>query len=131
MIYGIGTDLCDIRRIEKVYNRFGNKFIHKLLSNEEQAAMPENITSGWLAKRFAAKEATVKAMGTAFRNGLFLSDIRIFNDPNGKPVIKLSPLAAGFLPENNKLFLSLTDEKAYAAAFVVIEHNISNPLKGY
>lgn len=121
MIYGIGTDICDVTRIEKLLEKREQKFIDKTLTAAEQAAAPQPLSANWLAKRFAAKEAVVKAMGTGFVDGLFFGDVEVFNDDAGKPYVKLSAQAVAKLPEGATVFLSLSDEKTYAVAFAVIE----------
>lgn len=121
MIYGIGTDMCDVKRIEKLLEKRGDVFINKILSEEERAKAPETITPNWLAKRFASKEAVVKAMGTGFVEGLFFGDIKVFNDEAGKPYVELSAKAQAMLPQPMNVFLSLSDEKTYALAFAVLE----------
>lgn len=121
MIFGIGTDICDVKRIQDLLEKRGSLFINKLLSDVEYASAPQPITANWLAKRFAGKEAVVKAMGTGFVDGLFFGDIEIFNDEHGKPYVALSQKAVDMLPEGVHVFLSLSDEKTYASAFAVIE----------
>lgn len=117
MIVGIGTDLCDQRRIERLHRRFGARFENRLLHPDER---PARISPQLLAKRFAAKEAVVKAMGTAFRHGLFLKDVRIMHAPSGQPVVVLSAKAQAFLPPGCVVHLSLADEHPYALAFAVV-----------
>ena len=121
MITGIGTDICEVKRIQALLEKRGEAFINKLLSPAEREAAPQPINANWLAKRFAGKEAVVKAMGTGFVDGLFFCDIEIFNDEHGKPYVELSQKAVSMLPEGVHVFLSLSDEKAYASAFAVIE----------
>jgi len=121
VIFGIGTDLCEVRRIQTMLNKRGDVFTNKILTNAEHEKAPKPITPHWLAKRFAAKEAVAKAMGTGFRDGLWLSDIEIFNDVAGKPCVVLSSKAQAMLPQGAQVFLSLSDEKTYAIAFAVIE----------
>lgn len=121
MIYGIGTDLCDVKRIEKLLEKRGDVFMNKILSEAERAVAPQPISANWLAKRFAAKEAVVKAMGTGFVDGLFFGDIKVFNDAAGRPYVELSPKAQAMLPQQVHVFLSLSDEKTYALAFAVLE----------
>lgn len=118
MIYGIGVDMCDIRRIERLVERFGHKFSSRLLHPSEQAA---TMDAAFLARRFAAKEAVVKAMGTGFSGGLFLRDIRIVHDGKGRPCARLSGRAAALLPKGYTLHLSLADEYPYATAYAVCE----------
>ena len=121
MIYGIGTDICDIRRIDKIYKRFGTRFVTKILSEKEERHMPSAGLVPWLAKRFAAKEATAKAMGTGFSEGVTFKDVAIINDAKGRPEVFLSAKAKNTLPQGSRAFVSLSDEKGYAIAFVVIE----------
>lgn len=121
MIFGIGTDLCDVKRIATMLEKRGLVFVNKILTAAEQEKAPQPLTANWLAKRFAGKEAVVKAMGTGFVDGLFFGDIEIFNDETGKPYVVLSAKAKAMLPHDVRVFLSLSDEKAYASAFAVIE----------
>ena len=127
MILGIGTDICDSRRIKALYEGFGQRFLDRLFSVEEQAyclSKPQPALS--MAKRFAAKEAASKALGTGVR-GFFYTDIWVDNDKLGRPVLCLKDAA---LNQAHKLagegrechfHLSLSDEDPYATAFVVIE----------
>ncbi len=131
MIYGIGHDLTDIRRIEKMLTRFGARFLERCFADEEiaHARRRENggLMAATLAKRFAAKEACAKAFGTGFRNGLTMKDIIVRTDVNGCPEIVLSKKGLAVLesklPVNRRasIHLSLTDEAPYAGAFIVIE----------
>ena len=121
MIYGIGTDMCDVTRIEKLLQKRDDVFINKILTEAERQKAPQPMNANWLAKRFAAKEAVVKAMGTGFVDGLFFGDIEVFNNEAGKPEVKLSAKAQAMLPQPMNVFLSLSDEKTYAIAFAVLE----------
>lgn len=123
MIFGIGTDIVAVSRIEQGLERFGERFARRMLSDAEyqgfnKAARPAH----YLAKRFAAKEACAKAMGTGFRNGLSLRHISVVNDGAGKPSLILTGRAADYSQENNigESHLSLADEKDYAIAFVTL-----------
>lgn len=127
MILGIGNDLCDIRRIEKTLDRFGERFLGKVYTSEERRRAYSKVNPAHtLAKRFAAKEATTKALGTGFRFGVHFSDIGVVNAPTGRPTIKLTGGAARHLalmtPEgyDAKIDLTLTDEYPIAEAVVVI-----------
>lgn len=132
MIIGIGTDLVDIRRIEKSMNRFGKKFLDRIFSESEQAFCDSRKgrkqTSAY-AMRFAAKEACSKALGTGFRQGVFWCDLQVGHLSSGKPVMMLSGGAAERLdsltPDGNtpQIDVSLTDEYPYAMAVVVISTN--------
>ncbi len=132
MIIGIGNDLVDIRRIEKLLNSSGKRFIARCFTSEEQAKAEErkkspNGQSSIYAKRFAAKEACAKALGVGFSNGVCMSDIAVSSDKLGRPFLKLSGGAQKRLkkitPKGKKamLHLSISDEYPYAQAFVVIE----------
>ena len=128
MIIGIGSDLCDIRRIEKSLERFGERFTHKVFTPIERARSerkPDRAAS--YAKRFAAKEACAKALGTGLKRGVHLAGMGVVNLPSGKPTMALTGGAAAQLasmtPEGMTavIHLSLTDDHPYAQAFVIIE----------
>ncbi len=128
MIIGIGSDLCDIRRIEKTLERFGDRFTHKSFTEIERnrsERKPDRASS--YAKRFAAKEACSKALGTGLKGGVHLSGMGVVNLPSGKPTMALTGGAAERLasmtPEGMTavIHLSLTDDHPYAQAFVIIE----------
>ena len=133
MIIGTGSDLIDIRRIENTLNRFGDRFINRVFSDVEKKKAERRRAAGThiatYAKRFAAKEACSKALGTGFSNGVFMKDISVENDARGKPVLKLSNgalrFAQGLVPPGKTLaiHLTLTDEPPLAEAFVLIEAN--------
>ncbi len=91
MILGIGSDLCDIRRIEKSLERFGERFTTRVFSplERDKAERPHAGRAATYAKRFAAKEACAKALGTGFRRGVFFSDLRVINLPSGQPTLSL------------------------------------------
>ena len=91
MIIGIGTDLCDIRRVEKTLKRFGARFTERVFTDVERnrSERRPNPAAGY-AQRYAAKEACSKALGTGFRDGVFWRDIRVDNLPSGQPVLSLS-----------------------------------------
>jgi len=124
VIFGIGVDLCDIARIKNLYEKYGNKFARKILTDKEivqleQRAAPEQF----LATRFAAKEAAVKALGTGFRDGIVFHSIEITNLASGKPQISFQNRAKEEC-EKRSIFsshLSLSDEKNYVVAMVVLE----------
>ncbi len=124
MIFGIGTDIVRVERMQQGLERFGDNLAKRVLSASEfkefqQAARPAH----YLAKRFAAKEATAKAMGIGFQNGLKLKQISVSNDAMGKPSICYSGYAKQFIDDNNiaASHLSLSDERDNAVAFVVLE----------
>lgn len=132
MILGIGTDLCDIRRIEKLLGGdAAERFIERTFSLEEQgtASSRENggLRAAAYAKRFAAKEAAAKALGSAIRGGILFTDIYVVNDERGAPSLVFENEALERLkaitPKDKeaKAHLSLSDDHPYAQAFVVIE----------
>ena len=129
MILGLGTDLCDIRRIEKALARHGERFILRVFSVTERARSERraHFRAPSYAKRFAAKEACAKALGTGFRRGVFMSDLRVVNLPSGQPTLRLTAGAAARLAEllppghEARLHVSLTDDPPLAQAFVIIE----------
>ena len=131
MIIGTGSDLIDIRRIERTLARFGERFIRRVFSDVEIAKAERRRAAGThiatYAKRFAAKEACSKALGTGFFLGVYMRDISVENDVYGKPSIVLTNGAlarlqsltpAGMTPH---IHLTLTDEPPLAEAFVMIE----------
>jgi holo-[acyl-carrier protein] synthase len=129
MILGIGSDLCDIRRVEKTLSRFGNRFIERVFTETEQRkAMrrTEKLQAPTFAKRFAAKEACAKALGTGFRAGVFWRDLGVVNLPSGRPTMKLTGGALKRLQAvtpagcEAQIDLSLTDEGPMAQAIVII-----------
>jgi holo-[acyl-carrier protein] synthase len=128
MILGSGSDLCDIRRIEKSLERFGERFTQRIFSETERARAERQAHSraASYAKRFAAKEACAKALGTGFRRNVFMSDLRVTNLPSGQPTLSLHGGALARLqamtPEGftAQINLSLTDEYPYAYASVII-----------
>ena len=122
MISGIGTDIIDIRRIKKVIDKYGDKFKERcfLPSEIKKSESRKNSIESY-AKRYAAKEACAKALGTGLAKGVFWKDIEIQNDINGKPFILLHKNALKFISKNkSKIEVSLSDEKNYAIANVVI-----------
>src|ERR1700727_2325248 len=128
MILGIGSDLVDIRRIEQTIACYGDRFIQRLFTPVEQAkASRRALSVPTYAKRFAAKEACAKALGTGIRRGVFFKDMGVVNQPSGQPTMELTGGALERLrvltPKGMKahIHLSITDERDWAQAFVVIE----------
>lgn len=128
MIIGIGTDLCDINRIAQSLERFGERFVHRCFTEvERRRAEGRAGAAATYAKRFAAKEACAKALGTGIRDGVAWRDMGVVNLPSGKPTMALtggaaSRLAALMPPGHVPLIhLAITDEHPLAQAFVVIE----------
>ncbi|MBA8834557.1 holo-ACP synthase [Rhizobium leguminosarum] len=128
MIIGIGSDLIDIRRIEKSIERFGERFTHRCFTEIERARSDRRANRGEsYAKRFAAKEACSKALGTGIAQGVFWKDMGVVNLPSGKPTMVLSGAAAlileSLLPAGHRpaIHLTITDDYPLAQAFVIIE----------
>lgn len=131
MIIGIGSDLIDIRRVEKVLNRHGERFIARCFTPAERAKAERRRGAGrhvdTYAKRFAAKEALSKALGTGFNHGVYMRDIGVINDVNGRPSLTLTGGALTRLqaltPPGRAatVHLTLTDEPPMAKALVIIE----------
>jgi holo-[acyl-carrier protein] synthase len=151
MIVGIGTDMVDTRRIEKLLHRFGDRFVCKIFTPQERVyCMAQHHPAAAFAKRFAAKEAALKALGTGLRAGITWHDIEIFNDTKGKPCLRIAEhvlvntvllnassdkISDAFPPIGNRprkqlyrdaldIHVSLADEQPYALAFVVISKTI-------
>jgi len=124
MINGIGTDLCRISRIENSLKRFGKRFAEKILSDDEmQRFLKHHGPAAYLAKRFAAKEAFSKAMGTGMRYPVHWRNVAVANELSGKPTIRCLGGLAKVVQERGitAIHLSLTDEPDFALAFVVLE----------
>jgi holo-[acyl-carrier protein] synthase len=128
VIIGIGSDLSDIRRIQNSLDRFGTRFTERLFTEIEKARSErKNDRAASYAKRFAAKEACAKALGTGMRRGVFWRDMGVVNLRSGAPTMALTGGAAERLREMTPpgmkavIHLSLTDDVPYAQAFVIIE----------
>ena len=127
MILGVGNDLCDIRRIEKSLERFGDRFTHRIYTEGERARSDRRAARApSYARRFAAKEACSKALGTGFRRGVFMRDMGVVNARSGKPTLALTGGALTRLHEitppgmTAQIDLTLTDEYPLAQAIVII-----------
>ena len=129
MIIGIGSDILDIRRIERTIERHGDRFLERIFTTVERAKAEkrtERIRAATYAKRFAAKEAASKALGTGFRAGVFWRDLGVVNLPSGQPTLRLTGGAAERLKaitpagHGAVIALTMTDEFPYAQAMVVI-----------
>jgi holo-[acyl-carrier protein] synthase len=133
MIYGIGTDVCDIRRIEATLSRQGDRFARKVLGEAEYAVWqargerwPERGVR-YLATRFSAKESFSKAIGLGMRMPMTWRSCEILNRPSGQPVIVLhGALKTWFEERGLRAHVTVTDESDYAASFVVVEHDASS-----
>ena len=127
MIAGLGSDICNIERIADSYRRFGERFLKRCYGNNERRELPpENSEKKYyasLAKRFAAKEAFSKALGTGFNYGLSWVGIEILHNENGKPYICLSGKAAEMAEERKikNILVSLSDDYPFAQAVVILE----------
>ena len=132
MIIGIGSDLIDITRVAKVIERHGDRFLDRIFTDAERAraarrANNEKMVVATYAKRFAAKEACAKALGTGLSAGVFWRDMEVVNLPSGQPTLRLSGGAAARLAEllpaghEGRVHVSLTDDPPMAQAFVIIE----------
>ncbi|MFN3370795.1 MAG: holo-ACP synthase [Sphingomonadaceae bacterium] len=128
LVLGLGSDLCNIERIERSIDRFGQRFLDRVFTPIEQAkANRRELTrAATFAKRFAAKEAASKALGTGFRQGVFFRDIGVVNEPSGRPTLQLTGGAAvrlaALVPAGHKadIHLTLTDDHPWAQAIVLI-----------
>ncbi len=135
MIVGLGSDLCNIERIQQSLDRFGDRFTHRVFTPAERAKAERRpfTRAGTYAKRFAAKEAFSKAVGTGFRAGVFMADIGVVNLPSGAPTLALAGGARARLdaltPPGHAIHvhLTLTDDHPWAQAFVILE---ARPLAG-
>nr|USU30714.1 holo-ACP synthase [Methylobacterium sp. OTU13CASTA1] len=128
MIVGIGSDLCDIRRIARSLERYGERFTHRVFTDGERAKCDARAARApSYARRFAAKEACAKALGTGLSQGVFWRDMEVVNLPGGRPTLRLTGGAAthltGLIPAGYapKVHITLTDDPPMAQAFVIIE----------
>ena len=128
MILGIGSDLCNIERIQASIDRFGERFLNRVFTETERAKAARRpfTAAGTLAKRFAAKEAFSKAVGTGFKRGVFMKDIGVVNAPSGAPTLELTGGAKARLdamaPPGHaiEVHLTMTDDHPWAQAFVIL-----------
>jgi holo-[acyl-carrier protein] synthase len=130
MIIGIGNDIVDIRRIEETLNKFGARFTDRIFTEiEKKKSDKRAMRAASYAKRFAAKEACSKALGTGFRRGVFWKDMGVVNELSGRPTMILTGGAKvqleRLIPEGKiaKVHLTITDDHPYAQAVVIIEAN--------
>lgn len=129
MIIGLGSDLCNIERIQHSLDRFGERFENRVFTDTERAKAAKRpfTRAGTYAKRFAAKEAFSKAVGTGFKRGVFMKDIGVINAPSGAPTLALTGGAKARLDAITPpgmvatVHLTLTDDHPWAQAFVIIE----------
>ncbi|GAA4824495.1 holo-ACP synthase [Sphingosinicella ginsenosidimutans] len=129
MIVGIGSDLCNIERIQNSLDRFGERFLNRVFTDTERARAERRpfTRAGTYAKRFAAKEAYSKAVGTGFKRGVYMKDIGVVNLPSGAPTLALAGGAKerldALVPPGHaaRIHLTMTDDHPFALAVVVIE----------
>lgn len=124
MIYGIGTDIVEVGRIESSIEKFGDDFAKRILAESEMPSyLATSIKSRFIAKRFAAKEAFSKALGTGLRVPATFQNIAVSHDALGKPILVLAKELQDFLTVKNisRMHITISDEKNLAAAFVVLE----------
>lgn len=135
MIIGIGSDLCNIERIQASVDRFGDRFLQRVFTDAERAKAASRpfTMAGTLAKRFAAKEAFSKAVGTGFRRGVFMKDIGVVNAASGAPTLALTGGARARLdalaPAGHavEVHLTMTDDHPWAQAFVILTARSMEP----
>jgi holo-[acyl-carrier protein] synthase len=135
MILGVGSDIIDIRRIEQTLERFGDRFIHRIYTETERARAERrpHERAATYAKRFAAKEACAKALGTGLKQGVFWRDMGVVNLPSGQPTMRLTNGAASRLRQLTPqglaphIHVSLTDDYPLALGFVIISAEL-NPI---
>lgn len=124
MIYGIGTDILRVERVATAYARFGEHFVRRVLMPEELAVFRPHQAVRFLAMRFAAKEAIVKAMGTGFAHGMWLRDAGVLNDPQGRPEVVFSARGrarcAGLGIRASDGHITLSDEGGFVIAVAVL-----------
>ncbi len=127
MIFGVGTDIVEVSRIQATYDRFGEHFVDRLLMDEDRELFLNNKWPvRFLAMRFAAKEATVKAMGTGFRHGMWIRDVGVVNNDRGRPLVIYSERGRGACDSLGigARHVSLTDDAGLILAFAVVEQTL-------
>jgi holo-[acyl-carrier protein] synthase len=129
MIYGIGTDIVEVKRMDEAVARHGQRFVERILNAIEQQEMPETQAlargfSRFLAKRFAVKEAFAKALGTGIGEIVGLHDVWIVHADNGRPMLATSDALSAYLAKHQitRTHVSISDEQDYAVAFVILEN---------
>lgn len=123
MIFGVGTDICELARVQQTYDRFGQHFVDRLLMDEERILYERSKRPvRFLAMRFAAKEAVVKAMGTGFSHGVWIRDVGIVSDPRGRPLVIWSPRGQSVCDQFGigEGHVSLSDDAGLIIAFAVV-----------
>ncbi|CAN5551462.1 holo-ACP synthase [soil metagenome] len=137
MIVGMGNDTIDIRRIEKTIERYGDRFIKRIFTDIEQRKSDKRLErAASYAKRYAAKEACSKALGTGFRSNVFWRDMGVVNEPSGKPTMQLTGGALArleaLMPQGHfaHIHVTITDDFPYAQAIVIIEARPAEKMPG-
>lgn len=127
MVIGIGTDIVEIARIERLFDKRGHAFAHRILSQTEWQALTISVHPRLLAKRWAAKEAVAKALGTGMAQGVCFQDISVTHTPAGQPLVRLTGQAQHIAEHLgiDQWHLSISDERAFAVAYVLAQS--SNP----
>lgn len=124
MIVGVGVDIAETKRFENLYSRYGERIVRRILTESEQVEFGRrNNPASYLATRFAAKEAAAKALGTGFGCGVGYKSIEIKNNNQGKPMLKFINTALELARQKKveNVFVSLSDEKHYVVAMVILE----------
>jgi holo-[acyl-carrier protein] synthase len=124
MIFGVGTDIVEIERIAKLYSKYGVNFANRILNPQEKKQLAKTrFPVKFLAKRFAAKEAWTKALGTGFSNGITFLDMHIEHDDKGKPLLHAAGAVKQLMQEYKIVssHVSISDERLYATATVILE----------
>lgn len=126
MIIGIGTDIVDIRRIQRSLTRFGERFTDKILCTAEQRLLTGSRLAAYVARQFAAKEAVSKALGTGMSRGVHFRNIEIARMESGAPLVRLTGKAKCRAQELgiSDIHISLSDERDYAIAYVIASNNV-------
>ncbi len=127
MIYGVGTDICELARVQQTYDRFGDRFVQRLLMDEERELFQRNKWPvRFLAMRFAAKEATVKAMGTGFAHGMWIRDVGVVNNEWGRPIVIWSERGRRVCEQLGigDGHVSLSDDAGLIVAFAVVMNRV-------
>ncbi|HEY0906076.1 MAG TPA: holo-ACP synthase [Methylophilus sp.] len=128
MIYGIGADIVEVERIEASLTQFGDSFAKRILAESEwEEYVASKLKPRFLAKRFAAKEAFAKAIGTGIRGEVSFQNIAVSHDALGRPLLQLSPTLQAFLRQHHihQSHISISDEKNLALAYVVLETQVN------
>ena len=121
MIIGVGTDLVEVKRVERAIKRFGERFVRKILCVSEYRCYSNDRIAAYVARQFSAKEAVSKALGTGMSGGINFHNIEIIREESGAPVVKLVGAAKAYAESRgiSEFHVSLSDEREYAVAYVI------------